>query len=57
MELEKTAHFRDLDQVLHNARLRRSANLGLWLRRYFADRRRVRSQNEACPVSTITAFQ
>jgi hypothetical protein len=35
----KTFQFQELDQVLQSAQLRRSADLGLWLREYFAARR------------------
>lgn len=52
----KTAHFEDLDQVLHNAQLRRTADLGVWLKQYLESRRRTRSQIQAAPVNTGQAI-
>jgi hypothetical protein len=46
MREDKTLQFQDLDQVFQTAHLRRSADLGLWLRDYFAARR-ARLQEEA----------
>lgn len=37
---------KDLDQVLHAARLRRSADLGVWLRQYVENRRLAREVRE-----------
>ncbi|WP_426435397.1 hypothetical protein [Bradyrhizobium genosp. P] len=39
MQEHKGIQFQDLDQVLHNAHLRRSADMGLWLRKFFEARR------------------
>lgn len=36
---DEKIQFQDLDEVLRDARLRRSADLGLWLRRYLQTRR------------------
>ena len=45
--------FRELDQVLRNAELRRTADLGGWLRRYFEDRHQSRLQKQASPSMTL----
>jgi hypothetical protein len=39
MQHDNGIQFQDLDQVLRNAQVRRSADLGGWLRRYIGDRR------------------
>ena len=47
--------FQELDQVLHNAQLRRTADLGGWLRKYLAERRRARRQKLLdLPTTAIT---
>ena len=45
-------HFRELDQVLRKAQLRRTADLGGWLRQYFENRRQSRLQ-KASPSMTL----
>ena len=41
MHKYKPIQFDDLADVLHNANVRRSADFGLWLRQYLADRRQA----------------
>ena len=48
MSEDNRISFQDLDQVLFNAQLRRSSDLGLWLRRYFERRREARLKQENC---------
>ncbi|WP_426433929.1 hypothetical protein [Bradyrhizobium genosp. P] len=48
MSEDNRTSFQDLDQVLFNAQLRRSSDLGLWLRQYFERRREARSKEENC---------
>jgi len=45
-EDSKTIQFQDLNDVLHNAQLRRSADLGAWFRELFHNRRLARQQRE-----------
>jgi hypothetical protein len=45
MQEDKAIHFQELDQILYNAQLRRSADLGGWLRQYL-EHREVRRQGE-----------
>jgi hypothetical protein len=53
MHNDNGVQFQDLDTVLHNAQLRRSADLGGWLRQYFGDRRaRLQNKDAALPVAT-----
>jgi hypothetical protein len=40
---QQNIQFDDLAQVLHNANLRRSADLGLWLRQYLRRQRKTRA--------------
>jgi hypothetical protein len=56
MQQDKRVNFQDLDQVLLNAQLRRSADIGLWLKPYFEERRQARSRRES-PVNPTTTFQ
>jgi hypothetical protein len=49
--------FQDLGQVLRNAQLRRTADLGGWLRQYFADRRQARLQKQGSPSTTVMSLQ
>lgn len=42
----KTIQHRDLNDVLHDAQLRRSAELAVWFRQYLQDRRLARQQRE-----------
>ncbi|MGY3341431.1 MULTISPECIES: hypothetical protein [unclassified Bradyrhizobium] len=46
MRNDKNVQFRDLDEILYNAQLRRSADLGRWLRQYLEERRGARMKNE-----------
>jgi hypothetical protein len=46
--------FQELDEVLRNAQLRRTAELGGWLRQYFENRRQVRLQKPASLPTTTT---
>ncbi len=56
MQEDKVIHFQDLDQILYHARLRRSADLGRWLRQYF-EHRQVRRQRDKLALSnSLTAF-
>ncbi|WP_156180534.1 hypothetical protein [Bradyrhizobium sp. LTSPM299] len=52
MSEDKRVSFQDLDQVLFNAQLRRSADLGFWLRQYFEQHRRARSEAESTVEAT-----
>ena len=47
MQKDSGIKFQDLDEVLHDAQLRRSADLGLWLRHFIQERRLARQQKEA----------
>jgi hypothetical protein len=49
--------FEDLDQVLRSAQLRRSADLGLWLRQYIESRRQARLQEAVNLPQPATAPQ
>jgi hypothetical protein len=51
----KTIQFQDLDQVMRNAELRRSADLGGWLKQLLEDRQ-ARSQNQPIEVNTGRAL-
>jgi hypothetical protein len=56
-EDDKTIHFQnDLTQVLRNAELRRTADLGGWLKHYLKDRREARQQNRPEPVNAGRAI-
>ena len=55
MHEDKTLQFQDLDQIFQNAHLRRSAELGGWLRDYFATRR-PRMEEEAKLLNTTTTL-
>jgi hypothetical protein len=44
MHENKIIRFNDLAAVLHNAHMRRSADFGHWLRRYFEGRRQAKLQ-------------
>ena len=46
MHEDETLQFQDLDQIFQTAQLRRSADLGGWLRDYFAARRARRRGSE-----------
>jgi hypothetical protein len=52
----KALPFQELDHVFQSAQLRRSADLGLWLREYFAGRR-ARLEEEAKSLNTATALR
>jgi hypothetical protein len=54
MQEDKSVQFQDLDQVLYNAQLRRSADLGLWLRKYLEARRQRRLQTESAAQPTAS---
>jgi hypothetical protein len=45
----------DLDQVLLNAQLRRSADIGVWLKQYFARRRQVRAEKVRAQKESLAA--
>ena len=47
MHRYKTSQFDDLVEVFHNAHLRRSADVGRWLRQYFDDRRKIERPKKA----------
>ena len=47
MHKYKPIQFDDLAHVLHNARIRRSADFGLWLRQYLEDRRQAERHKQA----------
>ena len=49
MQDDKALHFQELDQVLSNAHIRRSADLGAWLKQYL-ESRRIRRQSEKLAV-------
>jgi hypothetical protein len=52
---DNSAQFQPLDQVLHNAELRRTADLGGWLRQYLEERRQTRRQKRlVLPPAAIT---
>ena len=46
-EPSDSLQFRDLDQVMHDAQLRRTAELGGWLKQYLENRRQARLQKPA----------
>jgi hypothetical protein len=46
---DKALHFQELDQILSNAHIRRSSDLGAWLRQYL-EFRRIRRQSEKLGV-------
>jgi len=51
-------HFQPLHQVLSNAHLRRSADLGAWLKQLFESRRQVRLQKMSkVSTSALTVHQ
>ena len=54
MQQDKRVNFQDLNQVLLSAQLRRAADIGLWLKRFFEERRQARSRSES-PASMNTA--
>jgi hypothetical protein len=43
----KPVHFNDLAEVVRNGHLRRSADLGRWLRQHLADQRQTERHKEA----------
>ena len=47
--MHEPIQFDDFAHVLHSAHLRRSADLGLWLRQYLRDRRQAGWHKEAKP--------
>jgi hypothetical protein len=54
-EDDKGPQFQELDQVLHNAQLRRTADLGGWLRQYLEARRQTRRKKHLhLPPAAIT---
>jgi hypothetical protein len=55
MQENRTIKFDDLDQVLCAARLRRSADLGRWLREYFEGRRETKQLKEMANLLNATA--
>ena len=56
MQKDNTILFQELHQVLRNAQLRRTADIGSWLRQYFEDRRQARLQKEANQSTTVTTL-
>lgn len=56
MQEDKLVNYQDLDQVLLDAQLRRSADIGLWLRPYLEERRQARSRSEG-RANTNTTVQ
>jgi hypothetical protein len=56
MQEDRSVQSQELDQVLYDAQIRRSADLGLWLRQYFESRRRRRQQTEAVTSNTVTTL-
>lgn len=44
--------FGELDEILHTAELRRTAEIAGWLKQYFEVRRRSRLEQQAAPVNT-----
>jgi len=53
-EDNKTIQFQDLNEILHHAQLRRSADLGVWFRQYLQDRRLARQQREMDAKHAVT---
>ena len=51
----KTLQCQELDEVFQSAQLRRSADLGRWLRDYFATRR-ARLEEEAKSLNTTATL-
>jgi hypothetical protein len=45
--------FQEFGQVLQSAQLRRTADLGDWLRQYFENRRQSRLQKQANPSMSL----
>jgi hypothetical protein len=55
MQVDKAINFQDLDEVLHNAELRRAADLSSWLRQDLLNRKgpgadRLVATNAITPV-------
>jgi hypothetical protein len=57
MHEDNTVQFQDRDQILQAAQLRRSADLGFWLRQYIEARRKAQLQKGATSSKTMTAPQ
>jgi len=51
MQEDKTLHFRELDQILCDAQLRRSSDLSGWLTQYF-EHRKARQQIKKLDLSS-----
>ena len=47
MQKDDSIQFEELDQILRTAQLRRTADVGGWLRQYFENRRQARLQKHA----------
>jgi hypothetical protein len=58
MHEHENIQFDDLDQILQQAHLRRSADFGRWLRQYLEDHRRTerRKAANARSLNTIISF-
>ena len=56
MDENRTLQFQELDRVFQSAQLRRSADLGRWLRDYLAARR-ARLEEEAKLLNTTTTLR
>lgn len=56
MQEDKGIQLQDLDQVLYHAQLRRSADLGIWLRQYLEDRRQARLHSKEMQSKAITTL-
>jgi hypothetical protein len=56
MREDKDLHFQELDQVLHNAHLRRSADLGAWMRQYLESRQARREKKKLNVLGPLTTL-
>jgi hypothetical protein len=55
MKKEDGFQIQNLNQVLHDAHLRRTADLGVWLKQYLERRRRSRLHKELSSPLSIAA--
>jgi hypothetical protein len=55
MQEHRLMSSQDLDQVLLNAQLRRSADIGAWLKKYFERRRHIRAQKVRAQKESLAA--
>jgi hypothetical protein len=53
MQEDKAIYFQELDQILYNAQLRRSADLGAWLRQYLEHRQARQQREKLNAVTTL----